>query len=116
MVIEDVVEALERNVRAINESATFVLQKEIEPCSFKAFKKYRHTLWYIDRSRKEKFRVFTIQKVCRVTSEQEEKAELRELELQFMTFLFDYVRGEKFKLILGGSYEGDEQILDSDNG
>lgn len=30
-----------------------------------------------------------------------------------MEDLFKYIRGEKFKLILGGSYDEDESILDS---
>ena len=30
-----------------------------------------------------------------------------------MADIFKFIRGEKFKLILGGIYDGDESILDS---
>lgn len=113
MIMEDFVIALEKYVRTVNYNAVFVFQKEVEPCKFKAYKKFRYTLWYIDRSRGKKFPIYTIQAIERVTTPQEEDLITKELNIKFMEDLFKYIRGEKFKLILGGSYDGDESILDS---
>lgn len=108
--MEDFVTALERYTRTINDKAMFVLQKEAEPCKFKAYKKFRYTLWYIDRSRDKRFPILMIQSTSRVTSPEEEEAVLRELHLKFMENIFKFIRGEEFKLILGGSYDGDELV------
>lgn len=113
--MEDFVTALERYTRTINDKAMFVLQKETEPCKFKAFKKFRYTLWYIDKSRDKRFPIYTIQNTSRVTSPEEEEAVLRELHLKFMEDTFKFIRGEEFKLILGGNYDGDELVSDSNN-
>ena len=113
MTMEDFVTALERYVKAVNNNAVFILQKEVEPCKFKVYKKFKYTLWYMDRSRDKKFPIYTIQTVNRVTSQEEESVAIKDLNIKFMEDLFKYIRGEKFKLILGGSYDGDESILDS---
>lgn len=113
MIMEDFVIALEKFVRTVNGNAVFVLQKEVEPCKFKAYKKFKHTLWYIDRFRDKRFPIYTIQAVERVVTPEEEDLIIKKLNIKFMEDLFKYIRGEKFKLILGGSYDGDESILDS---
>ena len=113
MTMEDFVIALEKYVRTVNNNAVFVLQKEVEPCRLKVYKKFRYTLWYIDKSRDKRFPIYTTQVVERVTTPEEEDLIIKGLNIKFMEDLFKYIRGEKFKLILGGSYDGDESILDS---
>lgn len=113
--MEDFITALENYVRPINDKAMFILQKEFEPCSFKAFKKIKYTLWYIDKLRDKRFPIYTIQSTLRVTSPEEEEIAIREVNLKFMTDIFKFIRGEKFKFILGGSYDADEPVLDLDN-
>lgn len=112
MTIEKVVEALETATRKINPNALLILQREVEHCRFKIFKRFTYTLWYIDKLRDKKFRLITLNKTERVPSEEEEKIIVDNLETYFTTYLFEYVRGEKYQMILGGSYEGDESILD----
>ncbi len=113
--MEDFITALENYVRPINNKAMFIFQKEIEPCSFKAFKKFRYTLWYIDKSRDKRFPIYTIQSTFRITSPEEEEIAAREINLKFMTDMFKFIRGEEFKLILGGSYDGNELVSNSSN-
>lgn len=112
--MEDFVTALERYTRTINDKAMFVLQKEVESCKFKAYKRFKYTLWYIDKSRDKRFPIYCIQDTCRVTSPEEEEAVIQSINLKFMTDIFKFIRGEEFKLILGGSY-GDESISNLDN-
>lgn len=112
MTIEKIVEALETATRRINPCALFVLQKEIEPCKFKIFKRFTYTLWYIDKNRDKKFKVLTLSKTERVTSAEEEKAVVNNLETYLTTYLFRFVREEEYELILGGSYDGNELVLD----
>lgn len=113
--MEDFITALENYVRPINDRAMFILQKEYEPCTFKAYKKLRYTLWYIDKSRDKRFPIYTIQNTSRVTSPEEEELVTRQTNLKFMEDIFKFIRGEKFKLILGGSYDGDELVPNSGN-
>ena len=115
MTMEDFVIALEKYVRTVNSNAVFVLQKEVEPCRLKVYKKFRYTLWYIDKSRDKRFPIYTIQSTFRITSSEEEEIATREVNLKFMADIFKFIRGEEFKLILGGSYDGDESVSDIDN-
>lgn len=108
MRIEDIIKSLERYIYKVNPDVFLVVQKEIEPCKMKLFKTIRYTLWLIDKYR-NKHRLITVQAVRRVDSPESEEMAIREVEMEFMTVLFEYVRGEKFNLVLGGSY-GDEQI------
>lgn len=114
MRIEDIITSLERFVHKLNPEAILIVQKEVEPCRMKLFKTIRYTLWLIDNCTKKKYRVIITQCVERIDSPEMEERVTREVEMQFMTTLFEYIRGEKFSLILGGSY-GDEQISDSTN-
>lgn len=115
MTIEDVIYALEVYTREINDKAMFILQKEVEPQSFKAYKKYLYTLWYIDRSRDKRFPITSVSLVSRVTSPEEEQEALKKVETQLMQYIFKLMRSETFNLILGGSYDGDEQVSDPIN-
>lgn len=113
--MEEFVSALESYVRAINNNAIFVLQKEVEHCKFRAYKKFKYTLWYIDKLRNKRFPIYTIQSTSRVTTPEEEEIVIKDINHKFMADIFKFIRGEEFKLILGGSYEGDESVLDIDN-
>ena len=115
MTIEEFVTALESYVRTINENAILILQKETEPCKFKAYKKLRYTLWYIDKLRDKRFPIYIIQSTSRVTTPEEEEIFINDINHKFMADIFKFIRGEEFKLILGGSYDGDESISDIDN-
>jgi len=115
MIMEDFVAALESYVRTINDNAIFVLQKETEPCKFKAYKKFRYTLWYIDKLRNKRFPIYVIQDTSRVTTPEEEEMVINNINHKFMTDIFKFINGEEFKLILGGSYEGDESVPNIDN-
>lgn len=113
MIIEDIITSLERYVHKVNPDAVLVIQKEIEPCRLKVFKTIRYTLWLIDKLRKKKFPILVVQLVEKIDSPESEERAIRTVEMQFMTALFEFIRGEEFNLILGGSYEGDEQVSDS---
>ena len=115
MTIEEFVAALESYVRTINDNAIFILQKETEPCKFKAYKKLRYTLWYLDKLRNKRFPIYTIQNTSRITSPEEEDAVIKKINRKIMFDMFKFIRGEEFKLILGGSYDGDESVSDIDN-
>lgn len=115
MILEDVIEALERNVREVNDNATFIVQKYSVPCRLASFTKFTYILWYIDTLRNKEFPIIRLINTSRVTSEEERNKEVREIEIQFITSIFRYIMGEKFKLILGGSYDGDESISNLDN-
>lgn len=115
MVMEDIITALENYVRLVNKEAVFVLQKEVEPCKYKAYERHRYTLWYIDKLRNKKFNIYTLQEILRVVSPEEEQNAVKQFEIKFMTELFKFVRGREFNLILGGSYEENESVSDSDN-
>ena len=115
MTIEEFVVVLEQYVRTINDKVIFILQKEIEPCKFKAYKKFKYTLWYLDRLRDKKFPIYTIQNTSRITSPEEEYAVIKKINRKIMFDMFKFIRGEEFKLILGGSYDGDELVSDIDN-
>lgn len=115
MIIEEFVAALESYVRTINENVIFVLQKETEPCKFKAYKRFKYTLWYIDRLRNKRFPIHIIQDTSRVTTPEEEERVISNINHKFMADIFKFMEGEEFKLILEGSYEGDESIPNVDN-
>ena len=115
MTMEDFVASLEIYTRSINDKAMFILQKGNEPCTFKAYKKFKYTLWYIDKLRDKRFPILTTQLTSRITSPEEEEVAIRRLNLEFMTNVIKFVREEKFKLILDGSYDLDELVPDLDN-
>ena len=60
MMMEEFIKALENYVRLLNDNAVFVLQEEMEPCKFKAYKSLKYTLWYIDKSRDKRFKIYSI--------------------------------------------------------
>lgn len=115
MTLDNIIIALNRYINKVNPEAVLVIQKEVNPCKLKLFKDIKYTLWYIDKLRKAKFRVLTLQSRERIDSQDTEERVYDKLEIEFMTTLFQYIRGEEFKLILGGSYEGNESILDQTN-
>lgn len=80
MVIEDVISALEKYTITINDSVIFVLQKDIQPQFFKAYKRFVYTLWYIDRKRDKRFPILCTSLVSRVTSAEEEELALKSVE------------------------------------
>lgn len=113
MTLDDIIIALNRYIGKVNPKAVLVVQKEVTTLKMKLFKEIKYTLWYVDKLRKTKFKILLQQSVERIDSPETEENVCRENEINFMTMLFEYIRGEEFKLILGGSYEGDESVLDS---
>lgn len=110
MSIEDVVEALNKYIKLERENLKInpvkkqhlVLQKIISPHpTFKAYKTYEYILWVISGSKKAKLLVLQHQAKCLQTMEE---LLLKELEIQFVCNIFDYVDKCKLDNIVYGEY------------
>lgn len=115
MTIEDVITALERVARLIDNNIVLVLQKEVEQCRIKVFKKFKYTLWYIDKSSSSRTPIYIIEKTSRIESQEDEDNIIREIETQLAEELFKHTYYKGFNYIQGDNYDGNEQLLDSDN-
>lgn len=105
---EIVIKSLENYARKKNPYVVLVLQKEEEPGIFKAYKKLKYTLWYINKQTKKRYIILSKELVYRITSEEEYQKSTTNMVSSFVEDLYEYLRSDKFNSILDNSYEGNE--------
>lgn len=110
---EDIIEGLNRHIEArreeesISTSGHLVLHKEIQlSSSFKAYKTYRYTLWFVKD--KKSYRVLVLQHTDKVLDNQEENM-IRKMNIMFSELLFNWIRSTYYIEVINGTYKGVEK-------
>ena len=110
---EDIIEGLNRHIetkrkdKGIRATGHLVLQKEIMPhSSFKAYKIYKHTLWFTQKGKS--YKVITLQHTAKVLDGQEENMN-REMNIMFSELLFNWIRSDYYINVINGTYKGVEE-------
>ena len=110
MQIEDLIEAFNltisqyRKLNNIDSKSHIVLQKNIEyNNTFKAYKTYVRTLWYVNG--RNKYIIFKVSHTDKVLDGQEEKI-IRAVDMQLAVALFEFMGTEYYNQIINGEYYG----------
>ena len=110
MQIEDLIEAFNltisqyRKLNNIDSKSHIVLQKNIEQNStFKAYKTYVRTLWYVNG--RNKYIIFKVSHTDKVLDGQEEKI-IRAVDMQLAVALFEFMDTEYYDQVRKGEYYG----------
>ena len=110
MQIEDLIEAFNltisqyRKSNNIDNKSHIVLQKNIEQNStFKAYKTYVRTLWYVNG--KNKYVILKVSHTDKVLDGQEEKI-IRVVDMQLAVALFEFMDTEYYDQVRKGEYYG----------
>ena len=110
MKAEDLVEALNihiiqtRRSNNIDSKSHIVLQKNIEQNNtFKAYKTYVRTLWYVNG--RNKYIIFKVSHTDKVLDGQEEKI-IKAVDMQLAAALFEFIDTEYYSQIINGEYYG----------
>ena len=110
MQIEDLIEAFNltisqyRKLNNIDSKSYIVLQKNIEyNNTFKAYKTYVRTLWYING--RNKYIIFKVSHTDKVLDGQEEKI-IRAVDMQLAVALFEFMDTEYYDQVRKGEYYG----------
>ena len=110
MKIEDLIEAFNltisqyRKSNNIDNKSHIVLQKNIEQNStFKAYKTYVRTLWYVNG--RNKYIIFKVSHTDKVLDGQEEKV-IRAVDMQLAVALFEFMDTEYYDQVRKGEYYG----------
>lgn len=110
MQIEDLIEAFNftisqyRKLNNIDNKSHIVLQKNIEQNNtFKAYKTYKRTLWYING--RNKYVILKVSYTDKVLEGQEEKI-TRAVDIQLATALFEFINTEYYNQVIKGEYYG----------
>ena len=110
MKTEDIIEGLNLHIEAkredkgIKTTGHLVLQKEITPhSSFKAYKIYKYTLWFVKRGKSHK--VMVLQHTAKVLDGQEESMN-REMNIRLSNMIFDWIGSNFYKQVINGEYNG----------
>ena len=110
MKAEDLVEALNihiiqtRKSNNIDNKSHIVLQKNIEQNNtFKAYKTYVRTLWYVNG--RNKYIIFKVSHTDKVLDGQEEKI-IRAVDMPLAIALFEFMGTEYYNQIINGEYYG----------
>ena len=110
MQIEDLIEAFNltisqyRKLNNIDSKSHIVLQKNIEyNNTFKAYKTYVRTLWYVNGRNKDI--IFKVSHTDKVLDGQEEKI-IKAVDMQFTVALFEFIDTEYYDQIRRGEYYG----------
>ena len=110
MQIEDLIEAFNltisqyRKSNNIDNKSHIVLQKNIEQNStFKAYKTYVRTLWYVNG--KNKYVILKVSHTDKVLDGQEERI-IRAVDMQLSIALFEFMGTEYYNQIINGEYYG----------
>ena len=110
MQIEDLIEAFNltisqyRTSNNIDTKSHIVLQKNIEQNStFKAYKTYVRTLWYVNG--KNKYVILKVSHTDKVLDGQEEKI-IKAVDMQLAAALFEFIDTEYYSQIINGEYYG----------
>ena len=110
MQIEDLIEAFNltisqyRKLHNIDSKSHIVLQKNIEyNNTFKAYKTYVRTLWYVNG--RNKYIIFKVSHTDKVLDGQEEKI-IRAVDMQLAVALFEFMDTEYYDQVRKGEYYG----------
>ena len=110
MQIEDLIEAFNLTISQstklhnIDSKSHIVLQKNIEQNNtFKAYKTYIRTLWYV--SGRNKYVILKVSHTDKVLDGQEEKI-IRAVDMQLAIALFEFIDTEYYDQIIKGEYYG----------
>ena len=110
MQIEDLIEAFNltisqyRKLHNIDNKSHIVLQKNIEQNNtFKAYKTYIRTLWYVNG--RNKYIIFKVSHTDKVLDSQEEKI-IKAVDMQLAIALFKFMSTEYYDQIIKGEYYG----------
>ena len=110
MQIEDLIEAFNltisqyRKLNNIDNKSHVVLQKNIEQNNtFKAYKTYIRTLWYV--SGRNKYVILKVSHTDKVLDGQEEKI-IRAVDMQLSVALFEFMDTEYYDQVRKGEYYG----------
>ena len=110
MQIEDLIEAFNltisqyRKSNNIDSKSHIVLQKNIEQNStFRAYKTYVRTLWYING--RNKYIILKVSHTDKVLDGQEEKI-IKAVDMQLAIALFEFMSTEYYDQIIKGEYYG----------
>lgn len=110
MQIEDLIEAFNltisqyRKSNNIDSKSHVVLQKNIEQNNtFKAYKTYIRTLWYVNG--RNKYVILKVSHTDKVIDGQEEKI-IKAVDMQFAVALFEFIDTEYYDQIRRGEYYG----------
>ena len=110
MQIEDLIEAFNltisqyRKLHNIDNKSHIVLQKNIEQNNtFKAYKTYVRTLWYVNS--RNKYIIFKVSHTDKVLDGQEEKI-IKAVDIQLAVALFEFMDTEYYDQVRKGEYYG----------
>ena len=110
MQIEDLIEAFNltisqyRKLHNIDNKSHIVLQKNIEQNNtFKAYKTYIRTLWYVNG--RNKYTVLKCAIIAKVLQEHEESM-IKQINRRLLLEIFNLMLSEEFDNILKGTYNG----------
>ena len=110
MQIEDLIEAFNltisqyRRLHNIDNRSHVVLQKNIEQNgTFRAYKTYVRTLWYVNG--RNKYIIFKVSHTDKVLDGQEEKI-IRAVDMQLSIALFEFMDTEYYDQVRKGDYYG----------
>ena len=107
MKIQDIIEGLNRHIEDIRKElgvqvkGHIVLHKTIEPCKFKAYKKYSAELFYVDTKIKNKISLGKVAIQDIVLEGQEEKI-LSKITIELVQLILRFNKSELFDKIIKG--------------
>ena len=107
MKIQDIIEGLNKHIEEIRRGCKIstkghiVLHKTIEPCSFKAYKKYSAELIYVNPTTKSKASIGKVDIVDKVLEGQEEKM-LSKVTIDLVQLILKFVNSDLFDKIIKG--------------
>ena len=107
MKIQDIIEGLNRHIEdtrkelGLQVKGHIVLHKTIEPCKFKAYKKYIAELFYVGTKTKNKISLGKVDIVDKVLEGQEEKI-LSKVTVELVQLILKFVTSELFDNIIKG--------------
>ena len=109
MKAEDIIEGLNnhiestRNRLGLRSTGHLVLQRVVtQNTTFKAYKTYEVTLWYVDKQRKVK--ILSVNNTSKVIEGHDESIQ-RKLNIELCTLIFNWMESDNYLEILQGRYD-----------
>lgn len=112
MKIEDVIDCLNRHIndlrilKGVKATTSIVLHKAVFPeSSFKSYKRYEYTLWYIKKSEDkgdfERYKILTLQNIKQTISGLEETIQ-REIDMKMCYLIFNWIGSNSYNQVILG--------------
>lgn len=92
----DIVKLFEEYVRKSNEKAVVILKRNLDGCSFKAYRKLTYTLYFTNRETGNGFELVTLDSTAKVTNKEEEDKLREDLDKRLLMWMFDFIRNNTF--------------------